>query len=67
MSSNMGELPPRASGARRAAACACATRTCVRHQAERWHSLLALDHRAHADAAAGDGNIALALAACGAK
>ena len=39
----------------------------VRHQAERWQSLLALDHRAHVDVAAGDGDIALALAACGAK
>ena len=39
----------------------------VRHQTERWHNMLALDHRAHADVIAGDGNIALALAACCAK
>ena len=56
----MGELPHRTPGAR-------VHDAYVRHQAERWHSLLALDHRAHADVATGDGNIALALAACGAK
>ena len=56
----MGELPHRTPGAR-------VHDAYVRHQAERWHSLLALDHRAHADVVTGDGNIALALDARGAK
>ena len=63
----MGELPHHTPGARAPHRRVRVRDAYVRHQAERWHNLLALDHRAHADVTTGDGNIALALAACGAK